>query len=427
MGVGSISSYRSVTATLPSATESHRATGFRKCHSPTISRRFFDKNQARARDELFDLLRIPSVSARSEHNADTARAAEWVAESLRDDRADGHDPPDEGTPDRRRRMAQGAAGRADDARLRPLRRAAGRAARAVGQPAVRADGARRQDLRARLGRRQRPALSARQGARGAPRDARQASGQHHRPRRRARRKSAATTSRSSSRRTPTMLACDAVVISDSAMFAPGLPSILSSLRGLAYFQIDVQGPATDLHSGSYGGARDESRDGARAHSRHDARRRRRTSRSPASTTTCATGATSLASRSKQLPFDDEGISRRDGIAGAVRREGLHDARAAVDASDVRGERPAQRLHRRRREDGAAREGDGQGELSPRARSDAGGDRAADARARRARRAAGRRGDGDARSTAAARGAPTSTARCSTPRAAHSPPRSTASR
>lgn len=50
------------------------------------------------------------------------------------------------------------------------------------------------------------------------------------------------------------LACDGVVISDSAMFAPGLPSILSSLRGLAYFQIDVQGAGTDLHSGSYGGA-----------------------------------------------------------------------------------------------------------------------------------------------------------------------------
>ncbi|HEY6461766.1 MAG TPA: dipeptidase, partial [Polyangiaceae bacterium] len=52
----------------------------------------------------------------------------------------------------------------------------------------------------------------------------------------------------------TRLACDAVVISDSSMFAPGLPSILSSLRGLAYFQIDVQGPASDLHSGIYGGA-----------------------------------------------------------------------------------------------------------------------------------------------------------------------------
>ena len=50
------------------------------------------------------------------------------------------------------------------------------------------------------------------------------------------------------------LRCDAVVISDSAMFAPGVPSILSSLRGMAYLQIDVRGPQGDLHSGSYGGA-----------------------------------------------------------------------------------------------------------------------------------------------------------------------------
>ncbi len=50
------------------------------------------------------------------------------------------------------------------------------------------------------------------------------------------------------------LKCDAVVISDSAMFAPGIPSILSSLRGLTYFQINVVGPSTDLHSGAYGGA-----------------------------------------------------------------------------------------------------------------------------------------------------------------------------
>ena len=50
------------------------------------------------------------------------------------------------------------------------------------------------------------------------------------------------------------LACDYVVISDSAMFAPGVPSILSSLRGLAYFEIQVKGPSSDLHSGMYGGA-----------------------------------------------------------------------------------------------------------------------------------------------------------------------------
>ena len=50
------------------------------------------------------------------------------------------------------------------------------------------------------------------------------------------------------------LAADWVVISDSPMLAPGLPTIGASLRGLAYFEIHVRGPATDLHSGGYGGA-----------------------------------------------------------------------------------------------------------------------------------------------------------------------------
>jgi acetylornithine deacetylase/succinyl-diaminopimelate desuccinylase-like protein len=47
---------------------------------------------------------------------------------------------------------------------------------------------------------------------------------------------------------------DAIVISDSAMFAPGMPSIGASLRGLAYFEIRVRGARSDLHSGTYGGA-----------------------------------------------------------------------------------------------------------------------------------------------------------------------------
>ncbi len=50
------------------------------------------------------------------------------------------------------------------------------------------------------------------------------------------------------------LRADAVLISDSAMFAPGLPSLLLSLRGLAYFEIHVRGTGKDLHSGAYGGA-----------------------------------------------------------------------------------------------------------------------------------------------------------------------------
>jgi acetylornithine deacetylase/succinyl-diaminopimelate desuccinylase-like protein len=51
-----------------------------------------------------------------------------------------------------------------------------------------------------------------------------------------------------------MLAADVVVISDTGMFAKGVPSLCYGLRGLAYFQIDVRGTKTDLHSGTFGGA-----------------------------------------------------------------------------------------------------------------------------------------------------------------------------
>lgn len=50
------------------------------------------------------------------------------------------------------------------------------------------------------------------------------------------------------------LATDCVVVSDSSMYAPGQPSIVYGLRGMAYVEIRVQGPNRDLHSGSYGGA-----------------------------------------------------------------------------------------------------------------------------------------------------------------------------
>jgi len=50
------------------------------------------------------------------------------------------------------------------------------------------------------------------------------------------------------------LAADVVVISDSAMFDRGVPSICYSLRGLVYFQIDLRGTKSDLHSGIFGGA-----------------------------------------------------------------------------------------------------------------------------------------------------------------------------
>lgn len=51
-----------------------------------------------------------------------------------------------------------------------------------------------------------------------------------------------------------LLAADVLVVSDSAMFAPGQPSLVYALRGLAFIQIDLKGADSDLHSGVFGGA-----------------------------------------------------------------------------------------------------------------------------------------------------------------------------
>ncbi|MDW0108560.1 dipeptidase [Sporosarcina aquimarina] len=49
------------------------------------------------------------------------------------------------------------------------------------------------------------------------------------------------------------LAADTIVISDTALYAPGQPAICYALRGLSGVQIDVYGAKSDLHSGVYGG------------------------------------------------------------------------------------------------------------------------------------------------------------------------------
>jgi acetylornithine deacetylase/succinyl-diaminopimelate desuccinylase-like protein len=49
------------------------------------------------------------------------------------------------------------------------------------------------------------------------------------------------------------LACDVAVISDTAVFAEDVPSLTVSLRGLVHWEVTVRGPASDLHSGYYGG------------------------------------------------------------------------------------------------------------------------------------------------------------------------------
>ena len=214
---------------------------------------FFAANQARTRDELFDLLRIPSVSARSEHNPDTARAADWVANALRTVGLTATVHPTKGHPvvvGEWRKAGPNAKtvliyGHYDVQPAEPLElwhsppfEPTVRDGKIFARGSVDDKGQlflHVKALEAHLAKRGKLPVNIIVVAEGEE----EVGSEHladfvesHKD----------------------LLKCDAVVISDSSMFAPGLPSILSSLRGLAYFQIEVQGPGSDLHSGIYGGA-----------------------------------------------------------------------------------------------------------------------------------------------------------------------------
>jgi acetylornithine deacetylase/succinyl-diaminopimelate desuccinylase-like protein len=213
---------------------------------------FFSTNKARIRDELFEFLRIPSVSAKSEHNADTKRCAEWLSAQMtkiglttRIHQTPGHpivvgewrgapgartvliyghydvqpaepldlwdSPPFEPTVRGEKLFARGSV---DDKgqlylHIKALESHLTNGGKLPVNVIVLAEG---EEEVGSVNLERFIADHAKE------------------------------------------LACDCVVISDSTMFAPGLPSILSSLRGLAYFEINVQGPSGDLHSGIYGGA-----------------------------------------------------------------------------------------------------------------------------------------------------------------------------
>ncbi len=214
---------------------------------------FITAQTPRFRDELFDFLRIPSVSARSEHNADVAKAAEWLKGQMERCGLEASIHPTEGHPvvlgewrkagpDARTILVYG---HYDVQPAEPLElwdsppfEPTLRDGKIFARGSVDDKGQLYLHLKA---------IEAYLAVNGALpvnvivlAEGEEEVGSEH----------LAPFVEAHAER----LACDGVVISDSAMFAPGLPSILSSLRGLAYFQIDVVGPSSDLHSGSYGGA-----------------------------------------------------------------------------------------------------------------------------------------------------------------------------
>jgi len=214
---------------------------------------YFTREERRIRSELDDFLRIPSVSARSEHNADTARCADWLASRIR---ALGMDATIHQTPGHpivvgewRKAGANAPTilvyGHYDVQTVEPVELWTS----PPFEPTVR-DG----KLFARGSVDDKGQLYIHIKAAEALLEQRGklpvnlvilAEGEEE---------VGSDNLADFVEKNAKLLQADAVVISDSSMFAPGLPSILSSLRGLSYFQIDVVGPASDLHSGSYGGA-----------------------------------------------------------------------------------------------------------------------------------------------------------------------------
>jgi len=210
-------------------------------------------NQKRAHEELFEFLRIPSVSARSEHRGDMQRAAEWLAKSMRDAGLQAEIMPTGGHPvvlGEWRGAGKDAAtvlvyGHYDVQPAEPLElwetppfEPTLRGGKIFARGSVDDKGQlflHVKAIQAHLATRGKLPVNVvvlAEGEEEVGSDNLAAFIENNRDR----------------------LAADYVVISDSSMFAPGQPSILSSLRGLAYLEINVQGPSGDLHSGSYGGA-----------------------------------------------------------------------------------------------------------------------------------------------------------------------------
>ena len=213
---------------------------------------YLTEHDRRIHDELFDLLRIPSVSARSEHAADVRRTAEWLRDSLAKVGLEASIHPTSGHPIvlGEWRGAPGAPtilvyGHYDVQPAEPLElwesppfEPTVRDGRIYARGSVDDKGQLFLHVKA---------LEAHLAVRGKlPVNViLLAEGEEEVGSENLEQFIAANAKH---------LAADAVVISDTSMFGPGQPSILSSLRGIAYFQINVTGPTVDLHSGSYGGA-----------------------------------------------------------------------------------------------------------------------------------------------------------------------------
>jgi acetylornithine deacetylase/succinyl-diaminopimelate desuccinylase-like protein len=214
---------------------------------------YIDQNLERYRGELFDFLRIPSVSARSEHTPDVKRAAEWLAQRMKDAGLETRVEPTAGHPvvvGEWRKAGPDAPtvliyGHYDVQPAEPLDlwttppfEPSVRHGRIYARGSVDDKGQLYMHVKA---------IESLMRANGSlpvnvvvlAEGEEEVGSEHLMP---------------FVQQNADRLRGDYIVVSDTTMFAPGMPTIGASLRGLAYFEINVRGPAQDLHSGTYGGA-----------------------------------------------------------------------------------------------------------------------------------------------------------------------------
>jgi acetylornithine deacetylase/succinyl-diaminopimelate desuccinylase-like protein len=213
---------------------------------------YIDSNKKRFQEELFEFLRIPSVSARSEHNKDTARAADWIAERTRELGMTVKVHSTKGHPIVVAESRNGAAaptvliyGHYDVQPVEPLDlwksppfEPVVRDGKIYGRGSV--------DDKGQLYLHVKAAEAHMKAAGKLPvnlvmvfEGEEEVGSENLLPFINAHARE---------------LACDAVIISDTAMLSAETPSLDASLRGMTYCEIHVDGPAHDLHSGTYGGA-----------------------------------------------------------------------------------------------------------------------------------------------------------------------------
>ena len=144
---------------------------------------------------------------------------------------------------------------------------------------------------------------------------------------------------------PDKLRADVALVSDTAMYAEGMPTLCIGLRGLIYMEVEATGPKRDLHSGLYGGAAPNAVFGL-IELLAKAKNADGVLQIPGIYDDVDEPAAAEIASWKSLPFQEsEFLAEGSRFHAAHRRTGAHGAGARLVAPHVRSPRHRRRLHR----------------------------------------------------------------------------------